>query len=272
MIAKALFGAWLLLAPLMIAAPTDAALVAADGWVSGDKRLTTDTATGLTWLDLRLTAGRSFADMFVNDVSGLIALGFRAPTLAEVEALLEHAGAPPASFPGTGVFDPALFAPAKAFIDLFGCTSCGDPLVAPRFSQGFVISPTNGARLGSAEIVTHTGRFSLGLDGFGFGTPTGQTYHQANAGFFLAIETASIDGLFLGPPPEPGFVPEPGTLILLAFGIAGLAGLTRTRLRSQVSSPAPPTKFPPARSGSGGSPRGSGASAMDCRLSRARRA
>ena len=77
--------------------------------------ITTDSLTGLDWLDPTTTLGKSF-----NQMSALLGVGeladFRYATLSEVNVLFNHMGLPTAPLPGStglvGVVAASLYADA----------------------------------------------------------------------------------------------------------------------------------------------------------------
>jgi hypothetical protein len=232
---------------LISASPAHADLIELDGWVTGDRALTSDTATGLSWLDLSVTNNRSFTDIFVNDFGGLSSLGFRLATMSEATMLLHNAGAPPGAIPGSTPVTTDTVSAASAFISLFGCTACSTV-----YSEGFVVSETNRARFAWAEVRSDgTGGFGMSAgDGHSFAPGSfGRDHHQPGAGFFLVTDTALIDGLFEGPPPpafpppSPASVPEPGTLYVMIAGCVAL--YAQHQLRSTLAARSP-SAMPPA--------------------------
>jgi hypothetical protein len=215
---------------LTLAAPANAraSLISVDGWAPGDGRLTTDTESGLTWLDLPATTGKSYNDIFVNDFGGLLELGFRAPTIQEVATLFYHAGAPAGSFPGD-VSSMDLAQSAAAAVDLLGCTVC---IVGA--TGGIVLSDTGGLRYGYVQANGNgIGKFGMNLSDQ-LSPAFAPDYRANGVGVFVVIPSASVNGLFVGTDPNPAtVVPEPSSLLLLSLG-AGLMGFRR-RLWSRDS-------------------------------------
>jgi hypothetical protein len=230
MIQRLAFGSFLaVFLTLAVPATTSASLIAVDGWAVGDGRLTTDTESGLSWLDLPATTGKSFNDIFVDDFGGLLALGFRAPTIQEVATLLYHAGAPAGSLPGDASSADLAQSAAMA-VALFGCTNC---IVGA--TQGIILSDTGGLRNGYAEA-TGNGIGSFGINISDQLSPAFAPDYRANGvGVFVVMPSASVNGLFEGTDPNPAtVVPEPSSLLLLSIG-ASLSGL-RLRLRGPAFS------------------------------------
>jgi hypothetical protein len=78
-------------------------LVTEDWLGSGDRRITRDPATGLRWLDLSVTAGRSYCDVAGDLAPGGALAGFRFAARAEVRTLLEDGGIMAFDTPSTGL-------------------------------------------------------------------------------------------------------------------------------------------------------------------------
>jgi len=80
--------AGLLVLPLLV----DAALVELEwnGGVSGNADLTLDTSTGLIWLDLTVTEGRSYVDVLTNTQAGGMYEQFRYAAPDEIRSLYNY--------------------------------------------------------------------------------------------------------------------------------------------------------------------------------------
>jgi len=76
----------------LASAGANATLVSTDLALPGDGLLTYDSATGLQWLDLTATLGKSVNEV-LGGYGGYIDTGFRYATTAEVEQLYLDAGA-----------------------------------------------------------------------------------------------------------------------------------------------------------------------------------
>src|SRR5262245_3163385 len=72
--------------------PAEGTPISVDGWVTGDGRLTRDSATGLDWLDLTVTNDKSVQDIVTGGFGNLTDLGFRPATLSEVATLFTDLG------------------------------------------------------------------------------------------------------------------------------------------------------------------------------------
>ena len=83
-----------------------AVLLSQDDSVFGVDSITLDSATGLEWLDLTFTDGRSYIDVSSNFGPGGDFEGYRYATQSEVEALFINAGIPDVPGTSTGNFGP----------------------------------------------------------------------------------------------------------------------------------------------------------------------
>jgi hypothetical protein len=77
---------------LFLTQPTFAALIDVDWQTSGDAKLLFDASTGMQWLDLSMTANRSYNQVIANLGPGEVYDGFRVATQAEVLDMWSHAG------------------------------------------------------------------------------------------------------------------------------------------------------------------------------------
>jgi hypothetical protein len=101
---------------LFVTSNANAALTSTDyGLQSGDNWITSDSNTGLQWLDVTLTANQSFDQVRQGE---WYAKGFRFATKVELQTLFINAGTPDDDFDlsNTHYFE------TKALIDLLGAT------------------------------------------------------------------------------------------------------------------------------------------------------
>ena len=147
---------------------SSAKLLVLDWEVAGDNAITRDTTTGLDWLDLTATVGRSF-----NDVSRNLYLGgdfecFRHATFNEVFSLLTSVGWPVI---GSNIFHPDAYQPLSLLQSLIGVTIDRDFMLE---SHGTTANIVSGVRDG-VSIYVETRSF-VGLTQRGGGWDDDTTY------------------------------------------------------------------------------------------------
>lgn len=79
----------------------DAFLIERDLFISGDGLITSDTDTGLYWLDLTVTTNLSYNDVLTHIGTGGSLEGFRYATVADLDTLQVSAGLPTGLFTST---------------------------------------------------------------------------------------------------------------------------------------------------------------------------
>jgi hypothetical protein len=140
-----------------------AELLVLDWEVAGDNAITRDTTTGLDWLDLTATVGRSF-----NDVSRNLYLGgdfecFRHATSADVVSLLTSVGWP---VTGSNIFHPDAYQPLSWLQSLVGVTR---DLGFMLESHGTTANIVSGTRDGVSVYVETRSLVGLTQTGSGLG-------------------------------------------------------------------------------------------------------
>ena len=192
--------AWMLL--LSSTTGTQAALIA-----NGD--FTTDTDTGLDWLDHSVTAGLSFNQVTAELGAGGLFEGWQVATLDQAHTFLTNAG-------WIGPFDPGnvsnvgFVANFKALTTSLLDDPAGD-FGALSFTDDFA------DQLGSDRFVDDQG---TGITNYSFTTPIDPSIAHQDTGTFL-VHTSAI--------------PVPAALWLFLSGLAGLSGIARFRKTLSVS-------------------------------------
>ena len=119
-------AAAILIASILTAATAHAALLEGDDATHGLASLTIDTDTGLQWLDVNLSQGRTFLDVSGEFGVGGDFAGFRHASGVELVQLYTNAG-----IPDINTSDPTVanIAPATALMSLVGVTAtqAGNP-------------------------------------------------------------------------------------------------------------------------------------------------
>lgn len=188
---------------LALAPPAGAALIEVDLFTAGDGLLTRDTATGLEWLDLTATTGRSYQQVLA-DVGGWRSLGFRHATGTEVCAFFAaHAFAPGPSCPNGSSMLPGN--QVSTLHTLLGVTN---PSIYSPSTHGMYDDAGGGPEAGRAAL-----------------TYLGTTFMSASAVLDdnLAPDLAfTTVGHFL-------VIPEPSSAVLLAAAVFALGALRKRR-------------------------------------------
>jgi hypothetical protein len=190
--------------------------------------LTRDTSTGLEWLDIDISLGRTWDDLVGNDGSNEFAPGgdfegFRFATLIEftgqtpgpqLDSLMKSAGLGVPTFSSIGTY-----AGVHALIGLVGC---------------FANCPTYGYAWGAIEHHTTGLETEIFIENF---ASSGFSWGRADQG--VALTPFATNHPDQGFPLQKGNwlvrpIPEPGSALLLGLGLAGLA-LRSVRQRRTVA-------------------------------------
>lgn len=185
----------------------NASLISLDDAGFGADSVTSDTESGLDWLDLNFSTGLSYNQLIAETSGGGMFDGFRLAEISEIQTLFDAAGLPAI---GSTTSD---FGAVDALIDLIGSTSNQGS-----FLQSLGITATPGE--GSGHLVT-------GLDFF---TSGGIPFYVLTEGLTYANNTSfdTVGGWLVR---DVAAVPEPG-LPMLMFG--GLMAIFVTRRMRSV--------------------------------------
>jgi len=174
---------------------------------------TTDTNTGLDWLDLTETAGKTYDDVAMElGVDGLYA-GYRYATAIDVSALITN-------YTGTednGFWAVQFDADANigGLIQLLGNTYVDRSPSYLNYAEGMLATPftLNGEVIGRDTVRIRD--YEEELDGIDYLDYYGFVYSGTPTSSFLVRNTS---------------VPESSSVYLLAFGLLGLFGTTRRKV------------------------------------------
>ncbi len=187
----------------LVAAQAQATLIQEDDASFGANSITFDDATGLRWLDLTVTNLQSYNSVLAQQTTGGTYEGYRFATRAEVEQLFTGqgvqtvSGMPQSANFGSGA---SSILGATTLISYLGVTESQ----APRGSRGFFDS----------SAATNAQAYRLYVWGSGDIT----TVATSNT-----VAKSSTTASYMGHGSFLVQVPEPGTGLLLAAGLAGIA-------------------------------------------------
>jgi len=193
-------------AALVLSTSANAALIALDDSIHGIDSLTFDDVSGLTWLDVSITAGMTYNQVFGELGSGGQFEGYRYATGAEVEQLLTSSGVNVDS-----MWTVENFAPINDLVQNYlGHT--GDSFT----SDASAVFSEAGENGGHKRVFIRTQDFM----GKGFASLTsGTQYDNANEGEgHMLVVSESIST-----------VPVPAAVWLFGSGLIGLVGFARRK-------------------------------------------
>ena len=180
--------------------------LSANASLIGNGNYTTDTATGLDWLDLTKTIGRSYSDISSKFSVAQEFEGWRYATALETQNLYVEFGFPVTSIVGQASSED--IARVNNLRGLLGDTLTGSTILDSYGTFGFVIDSSGHTRDMHARITgnlrnTHTQILT---------NPTGDSGARDYAGSYLVRTSA---------------VPVPAALWLFGSALIGLVGIKR---------------------------------------------
>ena len=185
----------------------NAQLISVDWQTAGDNLITRDTVSGLEWLDLTVTASRSYDVIASMMDSGGTYEGWRYATPGEVVILLDHSGGI-GTYVGTSVDHGAMF-------DLGLVSQWGYTVTEASSEEAYFITDdvTGTNRHGYGALVNHYASGLADVANVDFGS-------KDNINGSSAIGSALV---------RSSVVPVPGALWLLASGMLGLGVMTKRK-------------------------------------------
>jgi hypothetical protein len=214
-----LFTLLMAISIFLMTVEANAALLSVDSPVFGIGSITLDESTGMSWLDLSITAPYTLEQVLSKTSPGESFDGFRLATIQEVKNLIQDAGVNTDLYHWSN-FTTDSFAPISDLMSLMGGPlaygDTGFPTGIYGYMHGHVADDMTPDWYTCVSLI-------VGMDA-PFWTYAGQSAYP------------KIHELY-GPRGDVGTwlvhsatVPEPSTLLLLGAGMVGFAGIARKRL------------------------------------------
>ena len=141
---------------LVLSTSVNAAIISADWQSTGDNLITQDTASGLEWLDLTVTAGMSYNEVSAQLGTGGAFDGWVYATVAQVEGLWTAFGGDSAYYNGWSTQNNGLFDVMAPYV---GDLTCHDQQSSCGTGQGYSWWLTT-STIGDLEILVSSDAFS----------------------------------------------------------------------------------------------------------------
>ncbi len=196
----------------LLPASAFALLLSVDDAGFGAGALTRDTQTGLEWLDLSLSGGRSYDQVTTELQAGGAFAGFRYAGFDEVRTLWANAGIGCATAPAGCASDVASGAEAQRVLDFVTLT--GQTGVVPGTSFGIQTGVLGEPVAGPPGVGLHAE--SVILFALAGTPPTAQLELNRSLSFAFDDQPAAGHWLVRSSPA----VPEPGAALVFAVGLA----------------------------------------------------
>lgn len=193
----------------------NAAIVSVDWQSAGDNLITRDSVTGLDWLDLTVTQGKSYNNILSQLEPGQLYEGWRYASRAEVLQLWNNMGAPIKY--GTYIsLSSVEFQNINYAINLLGNTFESVSSSLPLGAHG--ITATSSSRLAQSGYYKY-------VEGYAYRVSCDCMYIYYNSDT-TPTSTRITEGSYLV---APSAVPIPPAIILFGSGLIGLIGIAKRK-------------------------------------------
>lgn len=194
----------------------NAAILSTDWQTAGDNLVTRDTTTGLEWLDLSVTSGRTYDDIAANLGAGQEFDGWRYATGAEISDLWTSFGGNPAYYNGFSTENDGLFQLIAPYLGDLYCNGN----IACDTGNGYSFMLTSdeyagGGHYAALMLNAYYHPDAATQDNFSLHESIVTTYAPAEMGSAL-VRSITV-------------VPVPAAIWLFVSGLVGLGFMTRRK-------------------------------------------